>query len=157
MICCPDSVISTIVGISLAVRTLGGAVGTSIYTAIFQNKIQHKLPEYIAEHALKAGLPQSSATEFVTTYLTSPAKATALNGVTSSILEAAGLGQRWAYADSLQYVWWAGFAFSMLAAACCFFIPDLRPYLTNRVAVVSKHTLLTITLWMMELTYAKLH
>lgn len=137
MICCPDSVISTITGLSLAVRTLGGALGTSIYSAIFQNKIQSRLPALVAQYAIDAGLPASSAEEFVTTFLTSPSEALSINGTTSAIIEAARLGQRWAYADSLQYVWYAGMAFGLAAGGFCFMIPNLKPYLTNRVAIVS--------------------
>jgi hypothetical protein len=137
MICCPDSVISTVTGLSLAVRTLGGALGTSIYTAIYQNEIQKKLAPYVAKYAVDAGLPSSSAEQFVTVFLTTPANATSVKGATTGVVAAAALGQSWAYADSLQYVWYAGVAFSIAAGFICFFIPNLKPYMTNRIAVVS--------------------
>lgn len=137
MMCCPDSVIAITTGLSLAARTFGGALGITVYSTIFQNKIIKYLPMDVAEYALKAGLPASSLSEFLTAYLTAPTTAEAVKGVTPYVLEQAALGQSWAYAHSLRYVWYTSIGFGIGAAVCCLFIPNIKRRLTNQVAVVS--------------------
>ncbi|OQV00814.1 hypothetical protein CLAIMM_06262 [Cladophialophora immunda] len=136
MVCCPDAVISTVTGLSLCVRTFGGALGTTIYSAIFQNKIAHYLPQYVAQYVSEAGLPAASVSQFVTVYLTSPADISKVPGVNQTILAQAALGQSWAYAKSLEYVWYASVGFSAAAFGFCLFIPNIKRHMTNRISVV---------------------
>jgi hypothetical protein len=103
---CPDRYIGTTTALSLSSRFLGGSVGTTIYFNIFNEKIEAKLPTYVAEAAVKAGLPMNEAMTFVLALL-GPGGATdaeKVPGVTLTVLQAAGLATRWAYADSLSYV-----------------------------------------------------
>lgn len=135
MIVVPDSLLATAVSLSLSVRTVGGSIGYSIYYNVFANRLKTKLPAYVAVRALQAGLPATELKEFLETFLTVPAQAATLNGVTPAILEAAVLGSRWAYADSIRYVWYTSIAFGSVACILCLFMPSIRKYGTNRVAV----------------------
>lgn len=107
MIAAPDALITTCAALSLSVRAVGGAIGYSIYYNVFVEKLKHKLPTSVAEYAIKAGLPVTEAKTFVGTYLTVPAEAAKLPGITPAILRAALTGSEWAYAESLHYVWYA--------------------------------------------------
>jgi hypothetical protein len=135
LIVVPDSLLATTAALSLSIRTVGGSIGFTIYYNIFVHKIGKQLPEFVATYAVKAGLPVSEAADFVGTFLTAPANITQVPGVSPEILAAATLGTRWAYAESLKWVWYTSIPFGILAIIACFFLPSIKKYQTNRVAV----------------------
>lgn len=137
--CAPDEHIATVVALSLAARVIGGSIGYAIYYNVFNNKITQRLPVLVAEYAIGAGLPLSSATEFVGTYLTAPANITTVAGVTPAILAAAAKGSQWAYAESLQMIWYVSIPFGVCSIIACCFIGDTSKFMTNRVAATIKH------------------
>ncbi|KIW77617.1 hypothetical protein Z517_10063 [Fonsecaea pedrosoi CBS 271.37] len=135
LIVVPDSLLATTAALSLSIRTVGGSIGFTIYYNIFVNKLNTQLPKQIAKYAIKAGLPAADATEFVTMFLAAPANITQAVGYTPQVLAGATLGERWAYAESLKWVWVTSIPFGVLAIITCFFIPNIKKYQTNRVAV----------------------
>jgi hypothetical protein len=135
MIVCPDALITTAAALSISIRTVGGSIGYSIYYNIFATKLTQKLPTYVAEYALAAGLPLSSVKTFVGTFLTVPEEVVKIPGVTLEIVDAATVGTRWAYSQSLKYVWFTSIAFGSVAIICTVLLPNTRKYATNRVAV----------------------
>jgi hypothetical protein len=136
----PDAFIATTVALALSLRFIGGAIGFSIYYNIFINKLTPKLPLYIGEYAVRAGLPLESVKAFVITYLEASTKISEVPGVTPAILQAASLGTRWAYSDSLSYVWYTSIAFGLLAIVACLFLGDMKRFMTNRIAIDLNHT-----------------
>lgn len=139
MTACPDSLIATATALTLTIRFVGGSIGYSIYYNVFTEKLAPRLPAMVGQYAVQAGLPASSATEFVTTFLTDPAAAVNITGVTPAVLQAATIGSRWAYADALQYVWYVSIPFGVLSIIGCFLIGDVSRFMTNRIAVQIKH------------------
>lgn len=135
----PDKYIGTVSALSLSSRFLGGSVGTSIYFNVFNGQISKKLPAYIAQAAIAAGLSPASAQSYVAAVVADPTgkMAAAIQGVTPAILGTAQLATQWAYADSLKYVWYTSIPFGVVSCVCCLFLPNIRRYMTNRVAVVS--------------------
>lgn len=138
MTACPDSLIATATALTLTIRFVGGSIGYSIYYNVFTEKLTTRLPTKILEFALQAGLPESSATEFVTIFLTSPANVTSVAGVTVAVVKAATIGSRWAYSDALSYVWYVSIPFGVLSIIGCFMIGDISQFMTNRIAVEIK-------------------
>jgi hypothetical protein len=132
--CSPDDHIASTVALSLAIRVIGGSIGYAIYYNVYVNKLTGQLPKMVAKYAIDAGLPNSSVTEFVGTYLTAPANTSSIHGVTSAILEAASMGERWAYSESLRMVWLVSIPFGVCAILACCFIGNTSQYMTNRVA-----------------------
>lgn len=130
----PDELIATAVALALSIRLVGGSIGYSIYYNVLQNKLTPNLPAYISEYAVKAGLPAASATEFVTTYLTTPANITTVPGVNDAVLEAASLGSMWAYSESLKYVWYVSVPFGVMACVAAATLGNIGKYMTNRIA-----------------------
>ena len=118
---------------------IGGSIGYAIYYNVFFNKLSAKLPSLVEEYAVQAGLPTASATTFVFAYLTDPSSLTHIPGVTPAILEAAAMGSRWAYSDSLSYVWYTSIAFGGCAIVACVFLGDIGKYMTNRIAAKVLH------------------
>lgn len=137
MLVCPDALITTAAAMSLSIRTVGGSIGYSIYYNIFATKLEKNLPAYVAEYAIKAGLPLTSATQFVTVFLTAPETlATArIPGLTPAVIAGATKGTQWAFSQSLKYVWFTSIAFGSVAIICTILLPSTKKYQTNRVAV----------------------
>lgn len=138
-IACPDDIIATTAGLTLAIRAVGGSVGFSIYYNIFINKLEAKLPAEIAAYAINAGLPAGSAVDFVTTFLTNATALATVDGVNPSIIAAGALGSQWAFADSLAYVFYTSIPFGVLALVASYFIGDINPYMTNRIVATLNH------------------
>lgn len=135
----PDELIATCVALSLSIRVIGGSIGYTIYYNIFYNKFVARLPVDIVDYAVAAGLPLTSATEFVTLYLTDPLKIASVKGVTPAVLNGAAVGSRWAYAYALKYVWYTSIAFGICAIVACGFLGQVRKYYTNRIAATIHH------------------
>lgn len=135
MIVVPDSLLATTAALSLSIRTLGGSIGYTIYYNIFVHKLTGILPTTVAEYAVKAGLAPEDAKVFVGTLLTAPANITTVPGFTPDILQAAEVGVRWAYSGALKYVWYASIPFGIVTIIAAAFLPSIKKYQTNRVAV----------------------
>lgn len=139
MTACPDSLIATATALTLTIRFVGGSIGYSIYYNVFTQKLSTKLPEQVLKFALEAGLPESSASNFTTTFLTTPGNVSAISGVTPAIVAAAVQGSRWANSDALAYVWYVSIPFGVLSIIGCFLMGDVSMFMTNRIAVQFKH------------------
>ena len=135
----PDAFIATTVALSISIRVIGGSIGFTIFYNVFISRLTTLLPLNVATYAVRAGLPLPSAQLFVEAYLLDPKESSKLKGVTPAILEAAALGSRWAYSDSLAYVWYTSIAFGVLAIVACLFLGNIRRYMTNRIAVDLSH------------------
>ncbi|KAH8706051.1 putative major facilitator superfamily transporter [Talaromyces proteolyticus] len=131
----PDAFIATTVALAISIRVLGGSIGYSIYYNVFVNKLNEKLPLLIGEFAVEAGLPLASAKQFVVSFLTTPNFMSQVPGVTPAVIQAAEMGSRWAYSESLAYVWYVSVAFGVMSIVACLFLGNVRPYLTHRIAV----------------------
>ncbi|SMQ47638.1 unnamed protein product [Zymoseptoria tritici ST99CH_3D7] len=139
MTACPDHLIGTVVSLALAIRVIGGSIGYSIYFNIFKNKLTAALPTYIAGKAVAPGLPATSAVQFVTAFLTAPATAAKVEGVTAQVIAAAGRGAQEANAHAFYYVWVTSIAFGLVSVLLCMALPSNYKFLTNRVAAHIKH------------------
>lgn len=130
----PDALVATTVALSLSIRVAGGSIGYSIYYNVFSGKLTSRLPEYVGRFAVNAGLDVNSAPEFVTAFLTNTSALATIPGVDQEIISAATMGTRWAYADSLKYVWYTTIGFGVLSIVAAAALPNNRKYLTNRIA-----------------------
>lgn len=129
----PDELIATYVTLSLSICLIGGSIGYAIYCNIFVNKLTSKLPTYVGTYAVEAGLPLTSATDFVGLFLTAPQELVTvpIPGLTPTVVQAATLGSRWAYAESLKYVWYTSIAFGGLSILPCVFLGNISKYMTT--------------------------
>ncbi|OAG45348.1 hypothetical protein AYO21_00696 [Fonsecaea monophora] len=136
----PDDMIATCVALSLSIRTVGGSVGTAIYSNIFGTKLKRNLPKYVATYAVGAGLPLASVPTFVELFLTapqnlsSPAAPSEVPGLSAAVIQGATVGARWAYAESLKYVWYTALPFGVLSCVACLLIGNSSTLMTNRIA-----------------------
>jgi hypothetical protein len=132
----PDDLVGTVGALSLSVRFLGGSVGTSIYFNVFLNRFKNFLPAYVAEAAITNGATQDTAIALVMAYASQvPGAAAAVPGVTSALVSATQYASSMAYAESLRYVWYTTIPFGVISCICCAFLPNIRKYMTNKIAV----------------------
>lgn len=131
----PDAFIATTVALSLSIRVIGGSIGYSIYYNVFANKLKTKLPILVATAAVNAGLPLTSAKQFVLALLSDPETVLGIEGISPTIITASEKAAQWAYSESLAYVWYTSIAFGVLSVIACLFLGQVRPYLTHRIAV----------------------
>ncbi|KAF2497804.1 putative major facilitator superfamily transporter [Lophium mytilinum] len=132
----PDSFLATVISLINALKFLGGSIGYSIYYAIFSGKLKVKLPATVAAYAIQAGLPLTSVEGFVGIFLTDPTKlaTTPIPGLTPAVIAAASSGLRWAYADSVKFVWYTTIPFGVICIGAVLVMGNTRKYQTNRVA-----------------------
>jgi hypothetical protein len=55
------------------------------------------------------------------------------------VVQAATLDSRWAYAESLKYVWYTSIAFGGLSIIACVFLGNISKYMTNRTVAGVRH------------------
>ncbi|KJY00781.1 hypothetical protein TI39_contig312g00027 [Zymoseptoria brevis] len=139
MTACPDHLIGTVVSLALAIRVIGGSIGYSIYFKVFKNKLTTALPTYVAGKAIAAGLRATSAVQFVTAFLTAPATAAKVEGVTAQVIAAAQRGAQEANAHAFYYVWVTSIASGLISVLLCLALPSNYKFLTNWVAAHIKH------------------
>lgn len=135
LIVVPDALLATTAALSLSIRTIGGSIGFTIYYNVFVNKLSKALPEKVAEYAMGAGLSAADAPDFVAAFLSAPSTIANAPGYTAEVAAAATIGTKWAYAYALKYVWICSIPFGVLAFISCCFLPSIKKYQTNRVAV----------------------
>lgn len=135
MIVVPDNLLAITAALSLSIRTVGGSIGYTIYYNIFINKLVPALPKFIIEYLIDARLSVSDASDFAEVFMTDSAAVTHLASYSSQIEAAAVLGEQWAYAYVLKYIWYTSIPFGCLAILSALFLPNIRKYQTDRVAV----------------------
>lgn len=137
---CPDNYIGTTGALSLSSRFLGGSVGTAIYFNVFNTKITNELPKLVGEAAIKHGVSKQNAILLVKAMAAQADYAelgSQVPGVSNAALNAAIYARQWSYANSLKYVWYTTIPFGVISTLCCLALPNIKKYMTNRVAVVS--------------------
>ncbi|KAH0829694.1 hypothetical protein AYO21_10601 [Fonsecaea monophora] len=115
--------------IGLAVGTLGflrllfGAVAQALYTTILSNRLATTLPRRITEFAVNAGLPTSALPDLFQAVATQdPDALNTVPNITSSVIEAVTMGQKFAYADAFSSVYWTAFAFGAVGVVLTPFV-----------------------------------
>jgi hypothetical protein len=135
-IICPDEVIATVTAITLSIRLIGGSIGYAIYFNVLQNKLTAILPATVGIAAIKAGLPPSELTAFVTDLVAKNATAIAgLKGVTPAVLQAAEAAVNASYVQGFKLIYLVSIAFGGAAIIASVFLGDIRKYMVDRVAV----------------------
>ncbi|KJX97028.1 MFS drug efflux pump like protein [Zymoseptoria brevis] len=132
----PDDLVGTVGALSLSVRFLGGSVGTSIYFNVFLNRFKKFLPTYVVGAAVAGGATVETAIALAQAYGSQvPGAAAAVPGVTNALVAATQYASQKAYSESLRYVWYTTIPFGVISCVCCAFLPNIRKYMTNKIAV----------------------
>jgi hypothetical protein len=102
MLVWPNALITAAEAMSLSIRTVSGSIGYSIYYNIFATKLKKNLPTYVAEYAIEAGLPLTSATQFVTLFLTNLKVLATIGipGMAAAVIAGATICTQWAFSES---------------------------------------------------------
>lgn len=107
----PSHLLGTAGTVLASVRALGGTVGITVFASIYGNAMKANLPGGVAQAAIKAGLPASSAMQFVGAFLGGdPSALLKVAGVTPTIIAAAASAVKTISAHSFRNVWIANAA-----------------------------------------------
>jgi hypothetical protein len=133
----PDEFVGTVGALSLAVRFVGGSIGTSVFFNIFFTQFKQFLPRNVAAAALATGVTeQATIIALVQAYASQiPGAAAMVEGVSNATVAATQLAAQMAYAEALKYVWYATIPFGVISCVCCAFLPNIRRFMTSKVAV----------------------
>ncbi|GAB1736026.1 hypothetical protein NU219Hw_g6080t1 [Hortaea werneckii] len=134
----PHSHLSTATGLAFSARAIGGAFGSAVLDAIINGKIARTWSSKVANAALKAGLPENSASALLDA-IGSGEGVNEVPGVTSAIAEASLDASHWAYAHAYRLAWWSIFPFVALALIAVLCLKDVKDQMTEKVeATVEK-------------------
>ncbi|KAF9768778.1 hypothetical protein IL306_013874 [Fusarium sp. DS 682] len=119
-------------GILGSIRALGGSVAQALYVSVLSNELAKRIPEFVTPAATESGLPSKSLPSLFEAI--SKGDYSTVPGINEAIIASVGGAIVKAYTNSLHYVFYATIPFSciMFAAACL--IPDVKSYLTYKVA-----------------------
>lgn len=135
----PDEFVGTVGALSLAVRFVGGSIGTSLFFNIFFTQFKKALPEMVGPAAVASGVPPTDTatlTALVMAYASQvPGAASMVEGVSAATVAATQYASQMAYAEALKYVWYATIPFGVFSCICCAFLPNIRRFMTSKVAV----------------------
>ncbi|KAH8669106.1 putative siderophore iron transporter [Xylariales sp. PMI_506] len=130
----PHHLIATATAVTTSARAVGATVFTAIFSAGFSADLTVKLPAGISSAVIQAGLAADNVPAFISAFTSQDTAAlSAIPGVTSTIIEAATMAMKQAYADSLRVVYYIAIPFGVVACIACFFLADLRSTMNYRV------------------------
>ncbi|KAH8691682.1 putative siderophore iron transporter, partial [Talaromyces proteolyticus] len=129
----PQRDIGLALGLLGASRYLGGAIGSTLFNTILRARASESIPLRVLAAVERFNLPLSRVDGLIVAL--SSSNATSLATYPANVVAAGTLAIRWAYSDSLAYVWYASIPFCVIACLACLFVRDPSPYLTNHTAV----------------------
>lgn len=127
--------IGTGVGVATSMRTVISTAAATIFTAILSNRLASTVPSVVPPALLKAGLPESSISKFVTLLSSSPDKLGSVSGANATIIEAGLVAFKDANAQAYSTVYLSTLAFSGLGVIFSFVTPKIETLLTDEVSV----------------------
>ncbi|CAK1367690.1 unnamed protein product [Cercospora beticola] len=133
----PDEFIGTVGALSLSVRFVGGSIGTSIFFNIFLTRFTRFLPEFVGAAAVQSGVTdEQTIIAIITAYASQvPGAAAAIEGISASTVAATQYASQMAYSEALKMVWYATIPFGVVSCIACAFLPNIRQFMTSKVAV----------------------
>jgi hypothetical protein len=130
----PHHLIATATAVTTSSRAVAATVFTAIYVAAFTTRIDTKLPSYVAKAAIGAGLSPPNVPAFIKA-LTAKDNAAliAVPGVNPTIIGAAVVALKHAFADSVRVAYIIAVPFGVVACIACCFLGDMRKTMNYRV------------------------
>jgi hypothetical protein len=115
---------------------VGGSVGTSIYFNVFLNRFKTFLPSLVGQAAVANGADEATTIALIQAYASQiPGAAAAVPGASAMLVSATQYASQLAYVESLRYVWYTTIPFGVISCICCAFLPNIRKFMTNKIAV----------------------
>lgn len=119
----PPHLLGLTTGQLISARAIGQAVGASVLVAVFKAKASTLVPADVAAAAVKAGLPATSLTVFVTGIATGNVSLIeSVPGVTPAIIGAGSAAAVAAYVESFHYGWYTALPFAIVALLIVFLL-----------------------------------
>ncbi|KAF2403745.1 MFS general substrate transporter [Trichodelitschia bisporula] len=122
-------------GLAGSIRSGMCAVLTAIYVAVYSNRLTAEIADQVPSAVLKAGLPQSSLTDYMTALGAGTASAaSAIPGLTSQVIAVGARAYKQASSDAYSTVYLSTIAFSVVGFILTFFAPNTEELMSGQVA-----------------------
>ncbi|RTE76899.1 hypothetical protein BHE90_008629 [Fusarium euwallaceae] len=130
----PPHLIGTAGTLLASCRGLGGTIGITIFATINGNYMSsHRIPD-VTKAVVNAGLPTSSAQEFVTAFLAGNSSALAtIPGATPSVFTAAEHSLEHVITESFKFVWIANAIIAVVTCVLTCFLQSVAHHMTGHV------------------------
>lgn len=124
-------------GVGSAMRFAITAVASVAYGTTLRGRLATNIPKYLVPAIVDAGLPESSVPAFLTALQAGTATAFAqVPGISTEIIEAGILGNKYAYIYSFRTVYLISLIFSVLGGIAALFTPNAEKNLNTGVAAL---------------------
>lgn len=122
----PHHLIATATAATTCSRAIASTVFTAIFSAAFNARVEKFIPDYVSRAVLDAGLPSTSAGDFIKAITAGDESAlTSIASNDTAIIVAGIDAAKQASADGIRVVYMIAAPFGLLACICCFFLGDL--------------------------------
>ncbi|EXJ90159.1 hypothetical protein A1O3_03228 [Capronia epimyces CBS 606.96] len=122
-------------GLTVTMRTLGGAVATTIYLTILNNKLVSNLPKYVATPLAEDGVALSLIPDVIVALTSGDATSPVLAQLSPKALLDAVTGLKGAYANAFRLVYLVSIAFGVIGTFTVAFAADVDHQMTRKVDV----------------------
>jgi MFS family permease len=122
-------------GLTVTMRTLGGAVATTIYLTILNNKLTSNLPKYVATPLAKDGVALALIPDVILALTSGDTTSPVLGKLTPKALFDAVNGLKGAYANAFRLVYLVSIAFGVIGTVTVAFASNVDHLMTRQVDV----------------------
>ncbi|KIW03066.1 uncharacterized protein PV09_05715 [Verruconis gallopava] len=126
--------LGTASGIAGAIRFLIASIASTIYTVILNNELAKKVAPRVTSAVEAAGLPSSSAAQFIQALSLGSTSLNDIPGVNSNIITTGRDAYKNANASAYHTVFLTTLAFSGICVICALLLPNVDHLLTNKIA-----------------------
>jgi hypothetical protein len=122
-------------GLSGAIRSFVSVLSVAIYSTVLNNRLSTTIPQYVVPAVEKAGLPASSVSALINGLKgNGPLTASAVPGLTASIIKTATMSYKIANSEAYKTVFYTSFAFGGIGMVLAWFVANNDKSKENYVA-----------------------
>jgi hypothetical protein len=120
-------------GVAGSIRFLISSISATVYTVILTNRLAKTIPAFVIPAVVNAGLPASSAGDFIADFSNSSLFAD-ISNITPNIIAVGTVAYKEANASAYRTVFLSTIAFTGIAIIATLFLPNIDHLLTGKVA-----------------------
>lgn len=121
-------------GVAGSLRFLISSISATVYSVILSSRLAQTIPAQVIPAVVNAGLPASSAADFIAAFSIGSSAFAAIPNITPNIIAVGTVAYKEANASAYRTVFLSTIAFTGVAIIATLFLPDIDHLLTGKVA-----------------------
>jgi hypothetical protein len=117
-----------------SIRFLISSISAIIYTVVLTNRLAKAIPAFVIPAVVNAGLPASSASDFIAAFSIGPSAFEKIPNITPNIIAVGTVAYKEGNASAYRTVFLTTIAFTGIAIIATLFLPNIDHLLTGKVA-----------------------